>query len=229
MDTNTTFTITVIGASQGTGATLVDHALTAGHHVRSVSRRTPPADGRLHHRTIRGDATDPAILREAVAGADAVVVMVGSPANSREPIRTDVTTAVVEAMRAEGVRRLVVQSSLGVGDSIRRLGPFTRYLVFPFVLKHPMRDHHTQENVVRASGLDWTILRPGYLSDRPATGRLRAIPTSYAGRFAPRATRADVAELSLAIVGDRSTIGRELMLVTPSAAVTPAEPVEATF
>lgn len=78
-----------------------------------------------------------------------------------------------------------------------------------------MRDHTTQEDLVRSSGLDWTILRPGYLSDKPATGKVRAIPTGYAGRISPQVTRSDVAQLSLAIVGDRSTIGRELMLVTP--------------
>lgn len=216
METNiSTLTITVIGASQGTGAALVDQALSAGHHVRSVARRTPPADGRSHHVTVRGDATDADFLRTAIAGSDAVVVMVGSPARSREPIRTEVTAAVIEAMQAEGLRRLVVQSSLGVGDSIDRLGPISRYLAFPFMLKHPIADHNTQEALVRSSGLDWTILRPGYLSDKPATGRLRGIPTGYAGTFSPQVTRTDVAALTLATVGDRSTIGRELMLVTP--------------
>lgn len=118
-------------------------------------------------------------------------------------------------MRETGVRRLVVQSSLGIGDSVGRLGPFTRYFVFPFLLKHAMADHTVQERLVRESGLDWTILRPGYLNDRPASGRLLAVPADHPDRFSPKVSRADVAHYALTAATQRSMVKQSVLLVAP--------------
>ena len=72
------------------------------------------------------DATDAVALQPAVRGADAVIVTVGARAREGETPRTDITRSVIAAIATEGVRRLVVQSSYGVGDS---------YDSMPFVMK----------------------------------------------------------------------------------------------
>src|SRR5690606_35576452 len=105
--------ITVVGGSRGTGAELARQALAAGHEVTVVSRSGSGPEG---SRALAADATSAASLREAVSGADAVVVTVGAARGTKKQ-RTAVTKAVVEAMAAAGARRLVVQSSAGAGES----------------------------------------------------------------------------------------------------------------
>ncbi|WP_258062065.1 SDR family oxidoreductase, partial [Arthrobacter sp. ZGTC412] len=105
--------ITIVGGSKGTGAQLAALAQAAGHEVTVVSRSGSAPAG-VH--AVTGDATDPAVAARAVAGADAVVVTVGGAKGvSRQ--RTAVTESVIGAMQKAGVHRLLVQSSLGAGDS----------------------------------------------------------------------------------------------------------------
>lgn len=105
--------ITIIGGSKGTGAQLATVAIDADHDVTVVSRSgTAPAGAGV----VAGDASDAGVLREAITGADAVVVTVGG-AKGDEHQRAKVTKAVIAAMEDTSVRRLVVQSSLGAGDS----------------------------------------------------------------------------------------------------------------
>ena len=156
-------------------------------------------------RAIAGDATDPAVLREALDGTNAVVITVGGAKGVREA-RTEVTRAVIAAMQAAGVRRLVVQSSLGAGDSGTQLPAFLRPVILA-ALAAPLRDHNAQEAAVVASGLDWTIVRPGSLTDRPATGSWRALRTTESGKLGGPIPRADLAVFLLETLGDESAIG----------------------
>src|SRR5690606_25660927 len=104
---------------------------------------------------------------------DAVVVTVGAAKNVRHQ-RAEVTRTVIRAMREAGVHRLVVQSSLGAGDSASQLpGPLG--LITRVVLANPLADHNEQEQAVRESGLDWTVVRPTGLSDKPAKGRWQSL------------------------------------------------------
>jgi uncharacterized protein YbjT (DUF2867 family) len=132
-------------------------------------------------RTVDGDATEAADVGGAVRGQDAVVVALGiaespvrvrlrGPAGTPLDVRSRGTAAVVAAMREHGVRRLVVQSSYGVGDTRDRL-PLSSRLVFSLLLKPQIADHEVQERIVRGSGLDWTLVQPVYLTDgdEPAT------------------------------------------------------------
>lgn len=109
--------ITVVGGSSGTGAQVVKLAAQKGHDVSCVSRSgaTELPDG---VRDIKADALETDAIRSAVAGADAVVVTVGG-AKGQSRHRAQVTRSVVAAMQDAGVRRLIVQSSLGVGDSMQ--------------------------------------------------------------------------------------------------------------
>ncbi|MGY1609435.1 NAD(P)-dependent oxidoreductase [Geodermatophilus sp. SYSU D00700] len=172
----------VVGATGGSGRAAVEALTARGHEVTAFARRASAARaGRPGVRAVDGDATVPADVARAVRGQDAVVVTLGI---SEHPLRVrlrgsrgtppDVrsrgTAAVVAAMREQGVSRLVVQSSYGVGETRDRL-PLSARLVFALLLRPQIDDHERQERLVRDSGLDWTIVQPVYLTDgdEPAT------------------------------------------------------------
>lgn len=195
--------ITIIGGSKGTGAQLATIAIDADHDVTVVSRSgTAPAGARI----VAGDATDADVLREAIAGA--VVVTVGG-AKGVENQRATVTKAVLAAMEDVGVRRLIVQSSLGAGDSGAQM-PAPLRVLMNAVLAKPLADHNAQEAAVFASDLDWTVIRPTGLKDKPATGTWRALEVSDEGTLSGSIPRGDVAACMLVSLGDDATTGKAL-------------------
>jgi len=196
--------ITVFGATGGTGRHVVAQALDAGHQVTAVVRdparlAVPPREG-LTVFTARLD--DRATVLRAVTDADAVVDALGDHGNRPTTFRADTARVVTAAMRDAGVRRLVVISASGAhttGDSLP-----IRLLVKPVLgwfLRHHFADMRAMEDVVRASGLDWTIVLPPQLTDRPATGRIRRrVDANVRGSY--RMTRADLATAVLQVVTD---------------------------
>lgn len=193
----------VIGGSRGTGALLAELARDAAHEVTVVSRSGRAPAG---CRVVTGSATDPAVARSAVEGADAVAVTVGGAKRVRRQ-RTEVTRTVVEAMSATGARRLVVQSSLGAGDSGSQM-PLPLRLLMKGLLAVPLADHDQQEAAVTSSGLDWTVVRPTGLTTKPGTGRWRAHQVGDGGTLGGSIPRADLAAYLLAALTDDSLIGR---------------------
>jgi putative NADH-flavin reductase len=196
--------ITVLGASGGTGTKIVELAREAGHEVTAIVRTRNGRD------TV-ADVMDPDSIGPHVAGADAVVSAIGTRA-ARKPtsVQTDSTKSVAMAMKAHDVRRLIVVSNSGMvtdGDD-----PFSRYLVKPIlrqVLKHPWGDMARMEDVVRASGLEWTIVRPPQLTDGPRTDAFRtAVDTNVRGGM--RVSRADLASLVLRCLADPGTIRKAI-------------------
>ena len=116
-------------------------------------------------------------------------------------------------MRDAGARRLVVQSSLGVGDSMELMAAPARFLART-VLAKALADHAEQEAAVAASGLDWTVVRPGGLTDGPATGAYVAQETSESRPMKSRISRADVATHIVRILDDPATFGSALSMGT---------------
>ena len=188
----------VFGATGGTGRELVKQALEQGHEVTAYAR-SPDKLGDLTHsslRVVRGDVLDPAAVEKAVAGHGAVLCAVGAGAG-RTTLREEGTRNIVRAMQKAGVRRLVCQSSMGVGDSRANLGFLTKYVIVPVFLRHAFADHERQEAVVKESTLDWTIVRPPHLKDGPRTGTYRhGFPTTDTG-IQGKISRADVADFML--------------------------------
>ena len=114
-------------------------------------------------------------------------------------------------MQDAGVRRLIVHSSLGVGDSMK-LMPAPARVFARTLLGKGLADHAEQEAAVAESGLDWTVVRPGGLSDGPATGAYVAQETSEGRPMKFQITRADVATHIVRILDDPRTFGRALAL-----------------
>lgn len=197
--------ITIIGGSKGTGAELAALARNAGHDVIVVSRSSNAHDG---VRTVTGDAADPAVLQQAIDDADAVVVTVGA-AKGIAHHRTKVTRAVIARMQQVGVRRILIQSSLGAGDSAAQLPAAFRFIT-KVALAKPLADHNEQEAAVQASGLDWTIVRPAGLTDKEPHGDWLATESAADGTLRGTIPRRDLAACMLQVLQDASTIGKAL-------------------
>lgn len=201
--------IALFGATGGTGRQILAQSLAQGHRITALARDPGRLETRDGLTTRGGDVRDPAAVATCIAGADAVICALGSHGR-QEPIEARGTAHILAAMPAAGVRRLVVVSSLGVGDSRAQIAwPFR--LIMDLLLKQILAAKAEQERLVMASGLDWVIVRPGGLTDGPRTGRYRygTDPSLRSGRIA----RADVAEFVLRQLTD-DTFLRQTPAVT---------------
>ena len=211
--------LTIVAATGGIGRQTLVQAIAAGHDVTAVVRNPKSLPRTV--RTVTADlaSADPAALERAVAGADAVLSGLGARSRVEVGVAWRGTLAIVGAMQATGVRRLVVVSAAPIGTvpSPARPNPsrydpgdgfFMRHLGSPFA-KTAFRKHYADlalmEDVVRDSGLDWTIVRPPRLVDRPLTGSYR---TAYGQnlRGGVVISRANVAHLMLRVLGQPETI-----------------------
>jgi uncharacterized protein YbjT (DUF2867 family) len=187
----------VIGASAGTGARVVASALERGHHVAAFARspqKLTLASERLTR--IAGDFHDRAAVDAAVRGRDAVIIT--ASATTLRAFRDNPhyfsqgTGYVIDAMKAHGVRRLVILSAIGTGDSRGLVNAFVRAVVIGWILKLPFADHERQEELTRTSGLDWVIARPGRLTNGAARGR--TVKTAALTPVPSSISRADLAD-----------------------------------
>lgn len=186
--------VAVFGGTGGTGRQVIEQALDAGHDIRALVRNPAAlADLAAAHPTltlVAGDCREAAPVADCIAGTEAVICVLGSRSGAA-PIEAIGTREIIAAMQAQGVRRLIAVTSMGVGDSIAQVPAFFRVLM-RLTLKQIMAAKEEQEALIRATDLEWTIVRPGGLTDGPRTGRYRSgtDPSIKATRVA----RADVAE-----------------------------------
>jgi putative NADH-flavin reductase len=192
----------IFGATGGTGRELVRLALDRGHEVTAFARDPNGLNGRNGVRAIAGDVLDAAAVERAVAGHDAVLVAIGKPATSAGNVRSAGTRNIVRAMERSGPRRLIVQSTIGVGDTRPLLPPLYKYVLVPSLLRRTFAEHERQEEIVRSSELDWTIVRAGALTDGERTGRYRHGFPPNGSSIEFEVSRADVAEFALGLVAD---------------------------
>ena len=172
--------ILVVGATGGSGRATVEALLAAGHEVTAFSRHADQLQGMTGRlKTVNGDATNPGDVDAVVVGQDAVIVTLGISENPLSvrlfgrfggtstplDVRSTGTRNVVSAMKRHGVRKLIVQSSYGTGETRDKLRLVDRAL-FEVLLKPQIRDTELQEGVVRESELDWVLAQPVHLTDR---------------------------------------------------------------
>jgi putative NADH-flavin reductase len=192
--------IALFGATGGTGRQVLEQALAAGHRVTALVRDPSKIESRGGLILIHGDVLDQESTSRCVQGADAVICVLGSEVGG-EPVEAGGTQRIIEAMQRHAVRRLIAVTSLGVGDSRAQVSAEFQQAM-DTVLQPIIAAKTEQERLIRASGLDWTIVRPGGLSDGPRTGDYRCgtEPTLTAGLI----SRADVAEFVLRQLSDAS-------------------------
>jgi uncharacterized protein YbjT (DUF2867 family) len=186
--------ILVLGATGGTGRLIVRDALAKGHSVVALVRSKATAPDLPGADVVEGDARNEAAILRALNGCDAVVSALGTGITPfREVTLLSVATpALVAAMTRSGVRRLVCITALGVGDSRGHGGFFFDRLFLPLLLSNAYKDKERQEGAIRASSLDWVIVRPAALNDESPRGSVRAF-TDLADVHGGKIARADVA------------------------------------
>ena len=188
----------IIGASRGIGRQLLEQALKAGYLVTAMARHPenlPRQQAGL--KVLAGDILDPPQVQQAVAGQEAVCLTIGVGVTWKPvTVFSQGTQNVLAAMAEHGVRRLVCITGIGAGDSAGHGGLLYDRLFKPLLLKTIYEDKDRQEALVRASDTDWTIVRPGFLTNGPLTGKYQVI-TDLRDVTAGKISRADVAHFLL--------------------------------
>jgi putative NADH-flavin reductase len=201
--------ITVIGASRGIGRKVVDYALSRGHEVRALARSADSMGIEAENfEPVVGDATDPVTLARAIADVDAVILTLGVPHDIRALKRTtlfsDATRALIPVMEAAGVRRLLAVTGFGAGDSEAKLSTLEK-IPFKLILGRAYADKAVQEELIKASSLDWTIARPGILNDNKMSGKYKVLVEPETWRQGI-ISRADVAHFLVHAAEDGSHV-----------------------
>lgn len=205
--------ILVIGATGGTGRLIVSQAIARGYAITALVRSPDKARDLKGAKLIVGDARDETVLREALKGQDAVISALGTPASPFKEVTllSTVTRAVVSAMQAEHVSRLICITGIGAGDSAGHGGFLFDKLVMPLVLRNVYADKNRQEAIVRQSGLDWALVRPSVLNDKPGRGTIRAL-ADLSGIHGGTISRTDVASFVLDQVQDDTWLHRSPLI-----------------
>lgn len=195
--------VLILGATGSVGRHLLQQAPERGHHLTALLR-DPSKLPEPGVRCVQGDALDPQAVERAVEGQDAVVFCLGR-SNHRAPTTmfSDATRILIAAMEKHGVRRLIAITGIGAGDSKGHGGFFYDRVVYPLITRQTYLDKDRQEALIRASSLEWTILRPAPFTNGPRRGSVRA-ETNLKGVTMSAISRADVA----AFVWDELETGR---------------------
>jgi putative NADH-flavin reductase len=186
--------LVIFGAAGGSGRELVKQALEQGHEVTAFARN--PAAVKTEHpklRTLQGDALDAARVSEAVAGQDAVLFAIGINRRSTMTVCADATRNIISAMKEHDVRRFVVLSAYGASET-KDAALYSK--VLRSMIGKRVEDKDRQEELIRASGLDWVLVRPPLLTNGGRRGQYRAgfdIPI----KLFSSVSRADVADFML--------------------------------
>jgi uncharacterized protein YbjT (DUF2867 family) len=214
--------LVVLGATGKTGRLLVDRSIERGHEVVAYVRRPEALAERPGLRVIGGQLTDEPALASALAGADGLLSTIG-PKRLRDLVGADLMQRmlphVAAAMAAAGVRRLVLLSAFGVGDTAAAASPMAR-TVFRTAVRSVYRDKEVAEARLASAGLEVTTVYPVVLKGGPPDERAVVRDLAAVSKVGglPRISRATVAVAMLDAVEDPDTIGRHL-LVSPEGTV----------
>lgn len=201
--------VTVFGPTGGTGRAAIAQALDAGDKV-TVLARDPAALAEFGDRidVVAGDVLDPAAVVRAVEGTEVVVSALGIGMHRHATtVYSQGTANIVEAMRTEGSRRLLVVSTASLEfPAPRRFAEWAVAKLLHRILAKPYADMALMERSVRGSDLDWTLVRAARLTNGPVTGRYRtAVDAKLPGGWS--ISRADIAHYCLIHASDTGTFG----------------------
>ena len=203
----------IIGATRGIGFQLLEQALQAEHVITALVRdlqKMPKQHDRL--RVVQGDILDLGAVQRAMAEQEAVCVTIGIGIIWKPvTVFSQGTRNVLEAMRQQGVRRLICITGIGAGDSKGHGGFLYDRLFNPLLLKTIYKDKDRQEALIRDSDTDWTIVRPGFLTNGPLTKKYQVI-TDLTGVTAGKISRADVAHFILEELATNRYLGQAPLL-----------------
>ena len=203
----------VLGATGPTGQQVLQQGLAQNHQLTAFVRnpaKLPFSDARLRAVTgaLPGDA---AALEAALQGQEAAICCIGLRNALRSGgLMVGAMRVLVPALERAGVRRFMLMSSNGVGDTHAR-SPLLARIMYRLLLSDIFADKAAGEAIVRASSLDWTIAYPTMLTDGPRTGRYRA-GESLELHGMPKISRADVADFLLRKLAAREFVRKGVVL-----------------
>ena len=204
--------LAIFGAAGGTGRILVERALEKGHEVTAFDRH--PGALTIQHAKlslVQGDVFDPAQVEAAIVGQDVVISVLGVKPGTTAPVCSTGTKNIIAAMQKLGVKRFICQSTFAAAslDGEWREAPLVLPLILLFTpkVKATFADQVKQEQFVRPSDLDWTLVRPARLIDEPAKGTYLVGDPLKIGLYS-KISRADVADFLLKQVNDNTYIHR---------------------
>ena len=186
--------IIVFGSTGGTGIELIKQALKQGHEVTAFVRnasKVPFSDPAV--KLIEGDALDLKSVQTAIGSNQAAISVLGVRLGQAPgKVRSEGTRNIVTALSSTNVRRFVSVSTVGVGDSFNRLSFFARILLPKIIGTARLNEAERQEEIIRQSSLDWTILRPTRLVDSDVVGKYQIANNLRTG-MSSKLSRADLA------------------------------------
>jgi putative NADH-flavin reductase len=189
------YQITVIGASAGVGLEAVKQALAKGNKVVALSRNSEsfPLDTNL--KIIKGSATNVDDVKKAIVNSNAVIVAIGTGASTKATtLYTDAATAIIKAFKESRTEKpIIVLTGFGAGDSAP-YNSFIARIFFALLLKSVYKNKSEMEKMFTSSALNWEIVRPGQLTDKPFTGDYKQYNTLQKGMKIGSISRADVAD-----------------------------------
>lgn len=189
--------LTIFGGTGGVGSRLVAQALDDGHGVTAFVR-DPGGLSRPEATVVAGQLDDYGAVEQAIAGADAVLSCLGARRNTPDQVAVFGTAMqnITRAMKQHGVTRLVAISGAGVivpGETVALSRRVVRFFL-KRLAGHLAAAKEREYEIVAATDLDWTLVRPPRIVPGPATGRYRVFPDRVPS---PRISQGDVAHFML--------------------------------
>jgi putative NADH-flavin reductase len=207
--------VLIVGASKGIGRETARQALEAGHVVRAFARSAASIDlSDPNLEKVPGDALKTQDVEAALIGTDVVIQTLGVGLGDLfRPVHlfSDATRVLIAAMQAKGVARLIVVTGFGAGDSRANIG-WLQSVPFRLVFGRAYDDKSVQERLIKESGLEWTIARPGVLTGGRRTGHYKILVDASQWRNGI-ISRADVADFLVRQIEDRGYLHRAPVLV----------------
>lgn len=207
--------ILVEGASRGLGLEVTRQALEAGYQVRAMARSASKLElSNPLFESVRGDALKSRDVEAALIGIDVVIQTLGigfSDLFKTVSIFSEATRVLVAAMKRQRIRRLICVTGFGAGDSGANISPLQR-IPFQAIFGRAYQDKTRQEDLIKASGLDWTIARPGVLTGGKRTRLYKILDDAPQWRNGI-ISRSDVADFILKQISDETYLLKTPVLV----------------
>jgi uncharacterized protein YbjT (DUF2867 family) len=171
----------LLGGSGRTGGHIIDRALSKGHTLTALVRDPTKLTPQAGLTAVLGTPANRGAVEAAIDGADAVLVALNSTRRSDTPwakpvspprLMADSVANATAAMAARGIRRIVVVSAFGVGDSLARQPFLLRWMITRTNLSYTYADHNLIDTEIRNTDADWTLLRPVALNNKPGAGKV---------------------------------------------------------
>ncbi len=191
--------LAIIGGTGKTGKELLKQGLENGHHITALVRN--PKKVKIQHpnlKVVEGNVLNPEDLGGIFKGKDAVLSALG---HKRFFVPTHIlslgTENILQAMKTNKVSRFICISSMGINDNRFKLGLYYTLFVIPFILFFYFRDKAKQERIIMESKSNWTLVRPGQLTNSKKRTRYRVGEKLGSYIITLMISRADVAHFML--------------------------------